>query len=121
MQNLIVPIIMKKNLFSILQGERISLVQNLPTIELATKMFTTIDKNRQHLKPFLTWVDGTEKVEDSLRFLFGSVEKETGLNYGIFLKYEYIGNFGVFKISEKNRSAEIGYWISKDHAGKGYM
>ncbi len=37
------------------------------------------------------------------------------------MRQEYIGNIGVFDIDKENKSAEIGYWLSKKFTGKGYI
>jgi len=55
-----------------------------------------------------------------LKFLFDLRNKKE-IAYGIFLADEYVGNIGVHKISEENKSAEIGYWLSQKYCRQGYM
>ena len=107
-----------------LKGERLILKRTIPTLGMATTMFKVIDENRQHLKPWMPWVDLTLTVEDTMKYLF---EKEVDtlkgqkVEYGIFINDEYIGNISVFDINQKNHSAEMGYWLSAHHVRKGYM
>jgi RimJ/RimL family protein N-acetyltransferase len=91
---------------------------------MAESIFKTIDKNRKHLEPWFPWPKSTLKVEDSLKYLFDKEqETETGkkVEYGIFINNEYIGNISIFYINEKNKSGEIGYWLSSLHTRNGYM
>lgn len=107
-----------------LKSERLILKRTRPTIELAEKMFDLVDKNRKYLEPWLDWSKKTLNVEDSMKYLFDKEEetkKGNKIEYGLFIKKEYIGNISLFNIDIKNKSAEIGYWISFSHARKGYV
>lgn len=110
----------KTNLF----GERIVLKRLKPTIKTASTMSKTVNENYQHLLPWFSWVKAGNKTEDSLKYLFG-VEGEfkvgKKIDYGIYIKNEYIGNMGVFNIDKKTRSAEIGYWLDQKFTRNGYM
>jgi len=107
-----------------LKGKRLILKRTKPTLRMAKSMFKVIDKNRKHLEPWLSWPKLTLKIEDIFKYLFDK-EKETEkgkkVEYGLFINNEYIGNISIFDINEKNKSAEIGYWLSSFHAKKGYM
>ncbi len=107
-----------------LTSERLTLRRTRPTLETATTMFKVIDANRAHLGKWLSWVESTLAVEDTLKYLFDKeeqTEKGTKIEYGIYLGREYIGNVSIFDISTKNKSGEIGYWLSSSHARHGYM
>ena len=107
-----------------LNGKRISLQRNTPTDNLAETMFETIDSNREHLRPWLPWEKLTLKVEDSMKYLVDTEEKtQKGerVDYGIYLENQYVGNIGFMDISKTNKSGEIGYWMSSEVAGNGYM
>ncbi len=107
-----------------LKGARLTLKITKPTLEIAHAIFDVIDKNREHLNPWFPWTPLTIKVEDTVKYLFDKeVETKKGkkVEYGLFVKNEYIGNISVFDINEKNKSGEIGYWLSLSHARNGYM
>lgn len=107
-----------------LKGERLELRINVPEIELAKKIFATVDENRDYLSKWLPWVDSTQKVEDSLKFLFDTqdgIKSGKKVNYGIFLDENYVGNIGFFDIDWKNKSGEIGYWLSEKYSKNGYV
>lgn len=105
-------------------GERITLKRLIPSQELAEIMFETIDANREHLRSWLPWEKPTLKVEDSFNYLTEH-EKDyregKKVGYGVYLDDKYMGNIGFFDIDEKNKSGEIGYWLSSEFGKSGYM
>ena len=107
-----------------LKGPRLKLKRTLPTLEMAEMIFAVVDANREHLKPWLEWVSATQRVEDTLKYLFDK-EEETKqgkkIEYGIFIGPEYIGNIALFDISQTSQSAELGYWLAASHTRQGYM
>jgi ribosomal-protein-serine acetyltransferase len=94
--------------------------------EDAAELFRCVDTSRAHLRPFLNWVDHTTKAEHSLQFIQMSIAQQAageGMALGIFLQQEraLIGGIGLHHWHQDQKRAQIGYWISKDHAGKGLM
>ena len=62
-------------------------------------------------------------VEAEKRFLRDSVEswrKHTAYNFSILLDKEVIGSVGVIPEDSRPYNAEIGYFIAREHHGKGY-
>jgi ribosomal-protein-serine acetyltransferase len=107
-----------------LAGKRIILKRLKPTVLMASTMFKVVAENRKHLEPWFPWVRTETDVEISLKYLFDTEAKfKAGekVDYGIYINNEYIGNVGIFDINKKNKSAEIGYWLSKNSTRKGYM
>jgi len=105
-------------------GKRLILKRTRPTLKMAELIFNLIDKNRNHLEPWFPWPKFTLRVEDSLKYLFNKEEKiDKGeiIEYGLFIKDEYIGNISMFDISREDSSAEIAYWISSFKTGNGYV
>jgi len=87
-------------------------------------MFKTIDANREHLRPWLSWEKFTERVEDSSTYLKEKeIETLAGkkIEYGIYFEDAYAGNIAVFDINKRYQSAEVGYWLSSEFTGQGYM
>jgi ribosomal-protein-serine acetyltransferase len=107
-----------------LKGSRLILKRTKPTLKFAKSMFKVIDNNRKHLNPWFQWTPLTIKVEDSLKYLFDKEEEtknEKKIEYGLYVNNEYIGNISLFSIDKKNKSAEMGYWLSSTHTRNGYM
>ena len=87
-------------------------------------VFNLVEKNRDHLKIWLPWVDKTLTPEDSKKYIVEQLEnfqnKKTA-DFGIWYKEKLIGSIGFNKIDMINEKAEIGYWIDFDHESKGIM
>lgn len=109
-----------------LQSERLILRRTRPTPEMAELIFRAVDANREHLRSFCPWEKNDDSVESCLNYLKAKESKTAAgerIEYGIFIREsgDYIGNIQLFNISAKNRSGEIGYWLSESATGKGYM
>jgi len=107
-----------------LKSKRLILKRNVPTVENAKNIFNTIKANRRHLRPWFPWEKETKVVEDSLKYLFSHEEcakKGEKAGYGIYLDGQFIGHLGIFDVSDKNKSGEIGYWLNKNYTRRGYM
>ena len=106
-----------------LVGKRIILKKIKPSIKSARIIFKLVNDNRKHITPWLHWVKKTKKIEDSYKFLIDTEKKiksEKEMLYGIYLNTEHIGNISIFHINKKNKSAEIGYFLSSKFIKKGY-
>jgi len=105
-----------------LVGDRIILKRTKPDLKLAKKMFEAVDANREYLREWLEWVDETKSHEDSMKTFEEReprVQEGKTIQYAIYLGKELIGTIALFDIDENNKTGEIGYWLSKEHASKG--
>ncbi|MCW3120737.1 MAG: GCN5-related N-acetyltransferase [Flavipsychrobacter sp.] len=92
--------------------------------EDAQELFDVINSSRRHLHPWLTWVDKTTKPEHSLQFIQHSIhqqEVQEALVLGIFYDDKIIGGVGMHHWDLTTKRAQIGYWISESHEGKGII
>lgn len=90
----------------------------------AQDVFNLVDKNRDHLREWLQWVDYTKSVEDTLEAgkKFRMAWAETGaLQCGIWYKGKLAGMIGTHDIDHANKRSSVGYWLAKDYAGKGIV
>lgn len=90
----------------------------------AAILYAAIHKNREHLRPWLNWVDSTTSEQDSLEFIKlvqSQIDKQEGLALGIFFKDEIIGGIGMLEWNHHLKKANVGYWIDKKHQGKGVL
>lgn len=88
------------------------------------ELFIAIDESRQHLRPWLNWVDNTTKPEHSLHFIQHSLHQlhaQEGIALGIFHKRAIIGGIGMHHWDQTISKAQLGYWISKAYEGKGII
>lgn len=93
--------------------------------EDAPLLKATIDRNIEHLKPFMPWAlyeptDLAAKV-DLLRFFRSQFDTSKDFVYGIFNQdeTEVLGGCGLHRRAGPE-CLEIGYWLDKEHEGKGY-
>src|ERR1041385_1105143 len=88
------------------------------------EIFGAVERNREHLRRWLPWVDRTQSPEDVRVFLehalaaFGRGEE---LHAGIWIGRQLAGAVGHHKMDEANRSTSIGYWLDAAAEGKGVM
>lgn len=89
----------------------------------AQSTFDLTDRNRDHLRPWMPWVDGTQTVDDSLaylKFVRGEYAAGRQLHCNIRYRGEHVGACGM-RIDRINDKAEIGYWVSRDFQGRGVV
>lgn len=90
----------------------------------ATALFKAVDASRNHLRPWLPWVDMTTKPEHSLQYIQQSVinqANQTGIALAIIHKQQIIGCMGMHNWDHDLKKAQLGYWISKEYQGRGII
>ena len=89
------------------------------------KLHEAILSSADHLRPWLPWLQQEPKSLGAraslIRFFRGQFDLGLDYTFGIFDKEEkeLIGSTGLHTRIGKN-SREIGYWISRQHIGKGF-
>jgi ribosomal-protein-serine acetyltransferase len=90
----------------------------------AAELYALIDRNRDHLRPWLPWVDGTRGPASALE-LIRTTRKQAAANDGIQTAIvdagAIVGIAGFHRVDWANRVTSIGYWLSADHQGRGTM
>jgi len=90
----------------------------------ASIVYDVVDKNRDYLRTWLPWVDGTDSsdvTENVIAIWENDFIIKTDVVLGIFDNGKYIGNIGLHGIKQANRSGMIGYWLSEDNQGRGII
>lgn len=90
----------------------------------AEEIFAAVERNREHLRRWLPWVDRTLAVEDVQAFLAGAIEafgRGEEMHAGIFIHGKLAGTVGHHRIDAHNRNVSIGYWLDATVEGKGVM
>ncbi|MCB0191975.1 MAG: GNAT family N-acetyltransferase [Anaerolineae bacterium] len=90
----------------------------------AQQLFELVDKNRDHLRRWLPWVDSTTSIKHSQAFVESALQQYTsneGFQTAILHHNNLIGMVGYHTIDWTNRNVEIGYWIAADFQGRGLM
>lgn len=87
------------------------------------EIYTLIDENREHLREWLLWVDKRKTPEDMkpvIKYWLENFSNNKGFDLGIRYKSFLVGMVGV-EFDWGNNSAHIGYFLSKEHEGKGII
>jgi ribosomal-protein-serine acetyltransferase len=90
----------------------------------AAAFFAVVDANREHLRPWMIWLDGTKTVQDSLAFIHKNLEDVAAeRDMALALRYRgaFVGTIGAHSKKHNTKSCEIGYWIAQDIQGRGLM
>lgn len=90
----------------------------------AKALFEIIDSNREYLKKWLPWVDGSQTVTDTEKFIESMREQHSnnkGFSAGIWSGENLVGVIGFHAINWDHGHVSIGYWISENNQGRGLM
>ena len=108
--------------FEIKINERLSL--KMPKIEDSQEIYEVVDKDREHLKKWLAWVDKTTSAKGIEANIIERIEKfDKKESASFYARYEdkWIASVGFISIDDVNRRGEIGYWLSSEFEGRGLM
>ena len=89
------------------------------------QVFAAIDESRDHLRPWMTWVDANRTVDDVRDYCIrrhASWLLRSELALGIFdsVNGRYLGGTGLHDPDWELRAFEIGYWLRVTAIGHGY-
>lgn len=90
----------------------------------AEAVFAAVDRNREHLRHWLPWLDEIVSSNDTRSFIKKSLNGYAAgekLVAGIWDHDQAIGSISYNFIDQINRFARIGYWLAADYQGKGIM
>src|SRR5260370_25260856 len=90
----------------------------------ARTLFAAVEREREHLRPWLPWVEATRSEEDTLSFIrsvLAQFAENRGVAAGIWNGSRLAGTIGVHRIDWLNRRVEIGYWLGREYEGRGVM
>lgn len=99
---------------------RIELIEEKHT----QSIFDMVNENRNHLRPWLPFVDRMQTVDFTQNFVRGTMQRnKEGIEYAyvIFKNDKMVGRIGIYKIDAQNSIGEIGYWIIEDFQGQGIV
>jgi ribosomal-protein-serine acetyltransferase len=90
----------------------------------ARSIFDLSIQNREHIGEWLSWIDNTHTVDDTMGFTEASLEqygKNDGFQAGIWYNNQLVGMIGYLYWDFTEKHTEIGYWLAKDATGHGIM
>ena len=90
----------------------------------ARELFAILERHRDTLREWLTWVDATRTLPEIRRYgEFAETQFEThaAFDYAIRSGEALVGTIGIHGLDWSSRRGEIGYWLSPDARGRGIM
>lgn len=105
---------------------RIDRNTRLETVKLsmAPLIFSAIDKDRKYLQEWLPFIEFSNQVSDTEKFLESIINqpaKEKDEVYSIWHKEEFAGLIGFKETDWINKKTELGYWLVEKMQGKGII
>jgi len=88
----------------------------------ADELFSAVNTSREHLRPWMPWVDMTTKPEHSLHHIQQSLVQQNNqeaIALGIIYQRKLVGCVGMHNWDHNLKKAQLGYWIADDYSGKG--
>lgn len=88
------------------------------------ELFQLVDRNREHLRPWMPWLEETRTVRDVERFLQQTRRdrrRGSALRMVICERQAIVGTVALESIDWNNAHAKIGYWLAESHQGAGVM
>jgi len=94
------------------------------SISSALTIFNSIQSSREHLRPWLPFVDQTQSVNDTREFIRSVIYSKSSKKDVIFEIWhldQFTGLIALKEIDYANLKTEIGYWLDKNKTGQGIM
>jgi ribosomal-protein-serine acetyltransferase len=90
----------------------------------ARELTDLTDRNREHLRAWLPWVDTNRTLDDRKNLIRGAIEQfaqNRGFVAGIWHEGRLAGVIGYDAIDWDNRTTEVGYWLGEEFQGRGLV
>lgn len=90
----------------------------------AEELTDLTDRDREHLRAWMPWLDSNRTVEDRRNFIRAGLRQfaeNNGFQAGIWYKDRLAGVVGHHGIDRANRSTSLGYWLREEVEGRGIM
>lgn len=91
---------------------------------LAGRLFQMVQVDREHLSQFLPWVEHTQSLTDTVKFLAharNAFVHGQAVHGAIWVDNELVGMMALEVKSKADQMAHIGYWLSSRAQGKGII
>lgn len=90
----------------------------------AEELFAVTERNRDHLREWLPWIDHTRVVAATAAFISHTRQVATagtGLHCVVLEHGRIVGTCSYNRIESAHRRACIGYWLAREAGGRGVM
>ena len=100
------------------------LTLRVPTAEDGPAMAELVNANVDHLRPWMPWAQmprTPEQQRESMARAHDQFLQGEDLMYLMLLDNQLIGSCGIHRIDWQVPVGDIGYWIDRQQAGRGYV
>lgn len=87
-------------------------------------LFRLVQRNRNHLRAWLPWLDHVQSEADSREFLrqqWLARERNEALGLAILEHRSIVGTIAFHAFDRVNHATSLGYWLGQDACGRGIM
>jgi ribosomal-protein-serine acetyltransferase len=99
------------------------LVLHASTLGDAEEIYSAVDADRERLREWLPWVDGTSSIAIQREFL-SSLEAANAAGVGVHVTLRqdavFAGVMGL-RVNGMHGSTDVGYWVAAAYAGRGLV
>lgn len=90
------------------------------TADHSEHLFELIHSSREHLYPWLPWIDRIHSPADT-RVFIKTLCDEKGPQFAIKVNGELCGSVGFYILDHAQQFATLGYWLGTEYMGHGIM
>jgi ribosomal-protein-serine acetyltransferase len=90
----------------------------------AKELTNLTERNREHLRVWLPWLEANQTVQDRKNFIRSALKQfahNKGFVAGIWHAGRLAGVIGYHALEWENRTTEVGYWLGEEQQGKGLV
>lgn len=93
-----------------------------PELEMAEQLTSLVRRNLEHLRPWMPWAVADYGIDHARTWIESAADTSaTAFSLLIFYDQELVGTIGVHEINTLHSHTSLGYWIDKDHVGRGII
>jgi ribosomal-protein-serine acetyltransferase len=88
----------------------------------APPLFALVEREREHLRKWMPWVDVTQSADDIVAFIRRVMQEfatNQGLSAAVWTEGSIAGVVSLHRLDQLNRKTEIGYWLAREFQGRG--
>ncbi|MCX6023857.1 MAG: GNAT family N-acetyltransferase, partial [Chloroflexi bacterium] len=90
----------------------------------APALFALTDRNREHLRRWLPWLDTVRTPADTEQFIRGALAQYAagdGFQTGVWVEGDLAGSIGFHPFNRAHRHCSLGYWLGAEYEGRGLI
>ncbi len=87
----------------------------------AQELYDLTDANREYLREWLPWLDGTKNISDTNNFITSTTASGAAPTFAVLHDGHICGIAGFNEINTQHRIGYLGYWLAQEYVGNGII